>query len=438
MHSLVARYGATGFTGKRVAKEILRIQPRLNRAFRWAIAGRDRTKLEEVIRWLDIPSNVSPPAILTADVSEPEKLTKVIAISRVVINCVGPFRFYGIPVVQACVAGNTHYVDITGEPEFIEKVFLNYNDVAKEKKLAIVPCCGFDSIPADLGNLFTKQEFNKRGYTASQVEMYLSFFSGKSGSAGNFATFESAVHGVANADELRKIRKQIKRPTVPSIGPKLKLHPGARFDKFFGKWVIPFIGADASVVRMGQQVSESLRLAGYSRQAYSLHPVQFAAYFGMKNSISLAGILIFGGFLSLLSRYSWGRYLLLKFPGFFSFGFFSKKGPNENQLRETSFSSTFRGLGYKTLISSGEAQGLEFGKPEYEIITKVAGPEPGYVATPIAVVAAAYTILEDREKKTSNVPDGVLTPAAAFAQTDLISRLDAAGIKFSVVSSKDF
>ncbi|KAJ3190691.1 hypothetical protein HDU67_006179, partial [Dinochytrium kinnereticum] len=94
------------FTGKRVAREILNVQPKLNRPFRWAVAGRDRTKLE---------------AILVADVSEPEKLKKVISMCRVVINCVGPFRFYGMPVVNACVEGNAEYVDITGEPEFVEK-----------------------------------------------------------------------------------------------------------------------------------------------------------------------------------------------------------------------------------------------------------------------------------------------------------------------------
>ncbi|KAJ3212277.1 hypothetical protein HDU67_003938, partial [Dinochytrium kinnereticum] len=327
------------------------------------------------------------------------------------------------------------YVDITGEPEFVEKVFLKHNDVAKEKGLAVVPCCGFDSVPADLGNLFIKQEFHRRGYTAATVEMYISIFTGKAGGAGNFATYESAVYGLANAAELRKIRKQIHRPQVPQLGPKLRILGGARFDKFIGKWVIPFIGADASVVRMGQQLSESLRLAGYSRPPYSLHPVQFAAYMGLKSSISLLGITLFGAYLNFFSRFEFGRYLLLKFPGVFSFGFFTKKGPTEAQMRETSFTSTFRGVGYKRHIDAGEPQGLEDQKPDYEIVTKVSGPEPGYVATPIAVLACAYAILEDRDKKQRDIPGGVLTPASAFASTDIISKLDSQGIKFTVESA---
>ncbi|KAI8851739.1 CG2604-like protein [Chytridium lagenaria] len=432
-------YGATGFTGKRVAKEITRVQPKLNRPFRWAVAGRDREKLKEMVEWLNVPSSISAPAILIADVSEPEKLKKVISMCRVVVNCVGPFRFYGMPVVRACVEGNAEYVDITGEPEFVERVFLEFNETAKAKNLAVVPCCGFDSVPADLGNLFNKQEFHKRGYTASAVEMYISIFTGKAGGAGNFATYESAVHGVANAEELRKIRKQIKRPTVPQFGAKLRILPGARFDKFIKKWVIPFIGADASVVRMGQQLSESLRTSTITaRPVHSLHPVQFAAYMGLKSSLSLVGISVFGAFLTFFLVFRLGRYLLLKFPGFFSFGFFTRKGPTEAQMRDTSFTSTFRGVGYKSVVAAGEAQGVIVGKPEYEIVTKVDGPEPGYVATPIAVLACAYTILEDREKSSQrDVPSGVLTPASAFGATDLVPKLDSLGIKFSVVSTRD-
>ncbi|KAJ3117416.1 hypothetical protein HDU96_006797 [Phlyctochytrium bullatum] len=431
-------YGATGFTGKRVAKEIARIQPKLSRPFRWAIAGRDRAKLEETLKWLAIPSSIPQPAILVADISDPAKLQKVISLCRVVINCVGPFRFYGIPVVKACVEGGADYVDITGEPEFVERVFLEFDDKCKTQGLSIVPCCGFDSVPADLGALYTKQQFHRLGYTASVIEMYINIVTGRSGGAGNFATYESAVHGVANANELRKIRKQIRRPNFPTIGPKLKLLSGAKFDSFIHKWIIPFIGADASVVRMGQQLSEGLRSSSYARPVHSLHPVQFGAYFGLKSAVSLVGITLFGAFLGVLSKYKFGRYLLLRFPGFFSFGFFTKKGPTEAQMRETSFVSTFRGVGYKSLIKSGEAQGVQLGKPEYEIVTRVAGPEPGYVATPIAVVASAYTILEDRDKKQRDVPPGVLTPASAFAATDLIARLDSQGIKFSVVSTKDF
>ncbi|KAJ3191052.1 hypothetical protein HK101_008136 [Irineochytrium annulatum] len=431
----VVVYGATGFTGKRVAKEIVRHLS--SRPLKWGVAGRDRKKLEEVISFLELEEvHTPPPEILVADVSDDAALEHVLGRAVVCVNCVGPFRFFGEPVVKACVSTGTHYVDITGEPEFVEKIFLKYHKEAQDKGISIVPCCGFDSIPADLGNLFTKQEFNRRGYTAAQVEMYINIITGKHGSCGNFATYESAVYGIANADELRKVRKLTKREKVVTIGPKMKILNSPRFDKFAYKWVLPFIGADASVVRMGQQLSESLRLAGYKRPVLSLQPVQFAAYLGVQSRLSLVGMIIFGGFLTFLSRFSLGRYLLLKYPGFFSFGQFSRKGPSHDQMKETSFTSTFRGKGYKRLIASGQTDPVV--KPvEYEIVTKVAGPEPGYVATPIAVVAAALMILDDQSKTERAVFAGVLTPASAFGATDLIKKLDAAGIKFSVVSERD-
>ncbi|KAJ3317530.1 hypothetical protein HDU76_001146 [Blyttiomyces sp. JEL0837] len=431
-------YGATGFTGKYVCRDVTRIKCNLGRELKWAVAGRSKAKLEEIVQWIGIPDGFPKPSILVADVSDTEALNKAIASSRVVINCVGPFRYYGEPVVKACVENHSSYVDITGEPEFVENMFYKYHQQAIQNNVSIVPCCGFDSIPADLGTLYLKSEFQKRGYTASTVEMFIKLVTGKSGFRANFATYESAVMGIANANELRKLRKLVSRPALNTIGKKLQVKNGARYDKFVHSWVVPFLGADASVVRMGQQLSEALRLnSHYARAVHSIHPVQFAAYMKSQSLFYVAGMILFGSFMTFFSKYSWGRYLLLKFPGFFSFGVFSKKGPTDAMLRESGFISTFVGRGYKSLISPTGSQGINFDEQEVEIVTKVQGPEAGYVATPIAVVISAFKILEDRAKKTQDVPPGVLTPASAFGATDIISRLDAEGIKFSVVSTRD-
>jgi hypothetical protein len=122
-----------------------------------------------------------------------------------------------------------------------------------------------------------------------------------------------------------------------------------------------------------------------------------------------------------------GRYLLLRFPRFFSFGVFSHAGPNESQLAETSFNFHIRGVGY---AKGGNSASKIFGgeskppPPDMELVVNVSGPEPGYVATPTFLLAAAFTCLQD----VSVV--GVLTPAVAFRGTGLRKRLEDAGISF--------
>jgi short subunit dehydrogenase-like uncharacterized protein len=79
------------------------------------------------------------------------------------------FRFYGEPVVKACVEGGTHYVDINGETEFVERMYLKYNQLATEAKVSIVSTCGFDCIPSEMGLAFMKEQFKKQGFTASVI-----------------------------------------------------------------------------------------------------------------------------------------------------------------------------------------------------------------------------------------------------------------------------
>ena len=139
-------------------------------------------------------------------------------------------------------------------------------------------------------------------------------------------TYESAVHGIANSGSLRALRKKVQlihRPQLPLLGPKIKMLSGPRYDKKFASWALPFLGADASVVRMGQQLSEALRMhPEKSRPVNQLFPVQFSAYFGASSFMSMVGLIIFGSAMTFFSKYEWGRRLLLNYPGLFSFGKF--------------------------------------------------------------------------------------------------------------------
>ena len=148
-HELVL-FGATGFTGTLTAEYLAKAAPA---DFRWALAGRNREKLERLRDKLgsDVP-------LLVADASDPDSLRRVAAATHVVATTVGPYIRYGEPLVAACAEAGTDYCDLTGEPEFVDLMYLRHDARARDTGARLVHCCGFDSIPADLGALFTVEQ----------------------------------------------------------------------------------------------------------------------------------------------------------------------------------------------------------------------------------------------------------------------------------------
>ena len=130
-------YGATGFTGELVAHNLsdrMRTRP-------WAVAGRNQTKLQDMVKRL--PKDLSVPDIILADAKEPESLRSMCEKTKVVITTVGPYALYGEPLLEACITAGTHYCDITGEPAFVSKSIEIYHERAKERGIRILHCCGF-------------------------------------------------------------------------------------------------------------------------------------------------------------------------------------------------------------------------------------------------------------------------------------------------------
>ncbi|KAG0329430.1 hypothetical protein BG000_000083 [Podila horticola] len=422
-------FGATGFTGKFILTEVLKTADRAfpNAPLRVAIAGRSRERLEALVASLPTGSKIQP-TILIADVKDEASMRAMCRASKTLIAAAGPFRFLGEAAVAACVEEKCHYVDITGEPEFFEGMALKYHDKAKENQVAIVHVCGFDSIPADIGVLFTKQELEKNhSALPSSIEMFFKIHTGNSGFAGHYATYESAVHGFGSAGLLRQLRRTANRPLVPKIGYNLAVNPKPHWVHKVAAYTVPFFFADPSVIRLSQQMV----LQDKDLSSVQSPPVQFSAYICIPSFKALAITIFASTVFGLFAKYESGRKFLLKHPRLFTMGIFSHEGPTDQQLAETSFSETFFAEGYSKAIreqhpNEGELRQV---KPDVSIVTSVSGPEPGYVATPKMVVQACYTLLLEKDK----VPNGVLTPSLAFAQTDLIKRLEEQGIVFSTV-----
>ncbi|XP_061365960.1 probable mitochondrial saccharopine dehydrogenase-like oxidoreductase At5g39410 [Gastrolobium bilobum] len=431
--------GASGFTGKYVLKEALKFLNTPSSPLKSiALAGRNPTKLTQTLQWATRPNPPPPLTILTADTTDPSSLRSLCSQTAILLNCVGPFRRLGEPVVAACVETGCDYLDICGEPEFMERMDAGYHEKAAETGSLVVSACGFDSVPAELGVMFNSRQWVGPA-VPNRIEAYLSLESEKR-IVGNFATYESAVLGVANANKLQELRRSRPRRARPLIpGPPPSKGETIENQKKIGLWAVKLPSADSVVVRRTLSIltenphglpglSESAEMVE-KREAFwsSVKPAHFGVKIGSKSLLGIFRIIMVGVFIGLLGSTGFGRWLLLKFPSIFSLGWFKKKGPSEEEVESASFKMWFVGRGFSNvgLASQGNT------KPDMEIITRVMGPEIGYLTTPIILIQCALILLSQR----NNLPKGgVYPPGIVFGPTDLQERLEQNGISFDIIS----
>lgn len=214
---------------------------------------------------------------------------------------------------------------------------------------------------------------------------------------------------------------------LPRPGPDLVFHNRLKFDSQLRMYHVPFQFADPSVVRLSQQ----LFISGFGNPPKKTNEpmpptVQFAAYLLLPNLWIVILYQIYTFIFGFLAASPWGRNLLLNHPEGFTHGVFSKDGPTEQHLRETSFEMILRSKGYESNV-------IMDGPPDKSLTVVVRGPEMGYVATSRIVLQCALTTL--LEKEAGNIPSGVLTPSPAFWNTHLIDRLQSEGIEFNCKDS---
>ncbi|XP_009421076.2 probable mitochondrial saccharopine dehydrogenase-like oxidoreductase At5g39410 [Musa acuminata AAA Group] len=433
--------GASGFTGKYVVREALKFLSSASGPLRsLALAGRSPSKLAAALQWAAAASPPPPLSLISADVFDPTSLLALCRSTRIILNCVGPFHFYGDPVVAACVEAGTDYLDITGEPEFIERTETRYHVRAEKAGSLVVSACGFDSVLAELGLMFHSRQWVPPA-VPNRVEAYLSVESERS-IVLNIGTYESAVVGMANMGrllDLRRSRPKSARPVIvgrpPAKGPLIE------HNKTLGLWAIKLPSVDAAVVRRTHAIlaEHPHGLAGVNesdecaekRKLYwsTVKPIHFGVKICAKSILGILRLIVTGLFLGLFGMFALGRSILLKFPSVFSLGWFRKTGPTEEEVRSASFIMWFIGHGY----SDGNLASQRGRKPDTEIITRVSGPEVGYVTTPIILLQCALVVLSERD----NLPKGgVLPPGIVFSHTNLQRCLEENGIFFDVISVK--
>jgi short subunit dehydrogenase-like uncharacterized protein len=234
----IVLFGATGFTGRLVA-DYLNTVPQL----RWAIAGRNRSKLEALRNELArLVPRAEPLPVLIADSADAAALADVAGSTRVVCTTVGPYDIHGEPLVAACVKAGTDYCDLTGETPFIRRMVDTYHDAARASGARIVHCCGFDSIPSDLGTHVLQQSFNEHhGQPATRVRFELVRASGGF-SGGTVASLLNVVQQATNPAVRRVLADPYSlNPAGERHGPDGGDRVAPHRDPRSGRWLGPFL-----------------------------------------------------------------------------------------------------------------------------------------------------------------------------------------------------
>lgn len=421
-------YGATGFVGKYATAYMLEHAL----TARWAVAGRSLAKLQGLVHGLkEKYPGADPPEIVVADaLGPPEKLRAAFRRARVVMNLAGPYSRLGRPVVAAAVAAGAHYVDVTGEPIHILRTELDFHSEAVEKGLLVVPACGYDHVPADIGWSFAADVLRERAVRQGMrspkmdIEMFMRLCFPPCGYCINTGTLDSIIQVVKTFREAQRTEKQImKRYGIAPIG--------YHRDKFgFGTGREPRLGPHRPVVCPNDGETFAVRRtlhrvdAGMGPEGLpGSDSVSFKAYLVLGTWGALFKMIISIFVCLVIAFCPGGQRLILRHPRVFTWGIFSADGPTEEQVAKTTSESTF----------IGRARTAE-GKRNAHAVVKCKFPEPTYVATSRIAIAAAFTILDERERLPSG---GVLTPGLAFygAGAQLRDRLEKMGaMSFAVVS----
>jgi short subunit dehydrogenase-like uncharacterized protein len=250
-------YGATGFTGRLVAEYLLKTYG-ADGDVRWAMAGRSQSKLEQVAAEL----GASGVPLLTANSDDKDSLAALVQSTKVLCTTVGPYALYGSGLVEACAQHGTHYCDLTGEVQWMQKMIATHQDAAAASGARIVHTCGFDSIPSDLGVLFLQNAMQEaHGVPATRIKYRAGGFSGGF-SGGTLYSMINMFDEMAKDPTLRKTMSDpySLNPPGSKRGTDVDEQTGAIYDEDFGRWTLPFVMAAINT----RVVRRSNALLGYA------------------------------------------------------------------------------------------------------------------------------------------------------------------------------
>jgi len=392
-------WGASGFTGRLVAEYLFK-KYGTDDTIKWAMGGRNPTKLEQVRAEV---ADESIPLVI-ADSNDEASLNEMVQRAKVICTTVGPYAKYGSKLVAACVAHQTDYCDLTGEVQWMRRMIDQHHDTAKANGTKIVHTCGFDSIPSDMGVYFMQREAQAQtGQRAKQIKMRVG--GAKGGISGG--TYASLSNVMVEAQKDKSIYETLinpygLNPKGEDNGPDQRDLQKVVYDKTANSWIFPFImaGINTKVVR------RSNALAGYP----------YGKDFRYDEA-TMGGKGILGRFKAIAATLPLGLLMSAK-PGSFLKKMIDKRlpspgeGPNKAAREAGFYNLKF----FITLADDSAAVG------------KVTGDrDPGYGSTSKMLAESAICLAKD------DIPDvgGLLTPSVAMGDALLQRLQDNAGLTFS-------
>lgn len=381
----VVLLGATGFTGGLVAADLDRRIA--GTRLRWGVAGRDGAALERVAAPM-----ASAPTRIVADVSDPRSLAALAARTRVLATTVGPYVRLGRDVARACAEHGTHYADISGEEEHVRVLERDVDAVARRTGATLVVCCGFDSVPHDLGVQFAVEalpddaDVEVRGYVRAR---------GRPSGGTARTALDALAAGMPTSAAARPARDDGRVVGRLALG----LHRPERL----GGWGVPLPTVDPLIV-----LRSARTLPGYGERFRYGH----FAHVRHAPTLVAAGAALGAG--ALAARTTPGRRLLerwLPAPG---------DGPD----------AATRAAGRFTVLLVGTARAADGSAPQH-VVARVRGRDPGYGETSRMLAEAALTLAGDERPDVA----GVVTPAVGLG-VPYRRRLEAAGIRFEHVEQR--
>jgi short subunit dehydrogenase-like uncharacterized protein len=395
-------FGATSFVGQILCR-YLNERHGSRGDLHWAIAGRNPKKLDTVADELGLAVDH-----IIADADDPAALSALAESTRVIVSTVGPYAKYGSPLVAAAVAAGTDYCDLTAEPHWMQRMIDQHQEQAARTGSRIVHSCGFDSIPSDLGVLFTQQSaLELLGESCTQISMRVKAMKGAA-SGGTVASMLNILGEISADPSLRRVltnpyalapegmRTGVRQPnvTVPTR------------DEASGRWVATFVMASVNT----RIVHRSHALLGRPWGKDFLYDEAMMTGPGLLGAVK-AGVITggLGAFMGAAAippvRKALAATVLPK-PG---------EGPSPEA----------QDAGFYDLRFFGHT-------PSGAIIhTRVTGDrDPGYGSTAKMLGESAVALLE---LNPADVPGGFWTPATALGKPLITRLVEHAGLAFEII-----
>ncbi|HMO47919.1 MAG TPA: saccharopine dehydrogenase NADP-binding domain-containing protein [Rubrivivax sp.] len=420
-------FGATGFTGRQAVRALLRQRPDAH----WGIAGRDLGRLQALAA-AQVPAGARAPQLIVADARDARSLQALARRTQVLFNLAGPYHATGDAVVAACIAAGTHYLDLSGETFWMQRLVREQHEAARAARVKIIPCAGYEALPFDLATLWAARQLREHaGEACASVRIALRFTGPLMRpqdlvSGGTAATVtELLAHDDTDCVRDMACLLPPDAPDAAGTARRNALHWLPRHDAELGAVLGPTLPApfinppvvlrgvalrnDPTLFSAGFRYTEGSDMASllpgarHLPEALSL-PLQWAAAAALVAPVAALGASIAGPLR--LQRRLLGPLLARLAPR-------RGSGPREKALDA---------LGYGLEVFARGERGARFrGRV-------IAEGHPGYRSTPQMAVCAALGLADGTLGR--NGLDGVVSPAAGLGP-EAIEAMAAAGLRFT-------